>query len=120
MTARQALGMLPRFSLGLRDGTETWIWGTVLVLIAAACYLGPFVLPLSMASFGAPGCTLYQSAQAISPPTSTGTPLAFVVPAAPGFEGITIFAQCVILDVSANPNAAGLVFTDAIKMTTTL
>lgn len=81
---------------------------------------GPFVLPLSMASFGAPGCTLYQSAQAISPPTSTGTPLAFVVPAAPGFEGITIFAQCVILDVSANPNAAGLVFTDAIKMTTTL
>ena len=80
---------------------------------------GAFPLPLSMANFGAPGCTLYVSTDAISPPTSTGSQLTFAVPNAQGLAGVNILAQGVILDVSANPNPAGLVFTDAIKMTTT-
>ncbi len=46
MTVSQTLIAVPRRTLRFRGGLETWLWGTVLVLIAAGCYLGPFVLPL--------------------------------------------------------------------------
>lgn len=78
---------------------------------------GPFALPFDLGNFGAPGCKLLQSTDAIIGPTVTGSPQAFVVPNLAGLVGLTVYSQVAILDVSASPNAAGLAFSDAIKMT---
>jgi len=86
----------------------------------SATQVGPFSLPLDMGMFGAPGCHLYQSLEAIGGPVPTGSQLAFVVPNNPGMVGISVYVQCPILDTSASPNAAGLAFSDALKFTITL
>ena len=65
MTARTALRSLFRVVRRLPAGTETWLWAAVLALVAAGCYVGPFVLPLpspeatdfanALAPIGSPG-----------------------------------------------------------------
>jgi hypothetical protein len=83
----------------------------------SASQAGPFALPLDLAAFGAPGCELLQSTDAILGPSLTGSQLAFVVPNDPGLVGLTVFTQSAILDLGANPNAAGMAFSDALKFT---
>ena len=82
--------------------------------------VGPFTLPLDMGPFGAPGCKLYQSTDAVAGPIPTGAQAAFAVPNDLGLVGLNVYAQCAILDSSAAPNPAGLVFSDLLKMTITL
>src|SRR6185437_7759943 len=106
MTVSQAAAAAPRRPLRLRGGLETWLWGTVLVLIAAGCYLGPFVLPLA-----APEATDFGNVLA-----PIGTPGHWLGTDALGRD---LLARClyggrVSLTVSLGAVALGLVFGGAL------
>ncbi|MBK8095561.1 MAG: hypothetical protein IPK26_00530 [Planctomycetes bacterium] len=77
---------------------------------------GPLTLPAELTQFGAPGCRLYTGPDAMAGPIQTGTTLPVPMPSAPATVGMVVFTQATILDSSPGANAAGLAFSDLLRM----
>lgn len=71
---------------------------------------GVIPLPADLGSRGAPGCTLYSSADAVNFSVS-GFPIPVRLGNNPAFVGALLFNQGLVLDISSNPNALGIVTT---------
>lgn len=82
----------------------------------SATQAGPLSLPAELTPFGAPGCRLYASPEAMAGPVATGATLPVPMPSAVGTIGMVVFAQAVILDPAPTANAAGLAFSDLLRM----
>ena len=99
--------------LGPTSVPASLVWGF------SATQAGPFALPLSLAPFGASGCTLYDSADAITGGVLSGLPVPLAIPVAPSFLGVVAYAQGAVIDVTATPNPLGLAFTDVARIVVT-
>jgi hypothetical protein len=103
-------------SLALGAETGPVSVGSLVAIGFSNTVVGPLTLPLDLGVFGAPGCRLYTSADAITPPIATGATVSLAIPSLPALVGALLFAQAAILDSSPNANAAGLAFTDAARI----
>lgn len=108
-TARNAT-----LQLGVDAGTNPLL--ALLMFGFSATQAGPLTLPAELTPFGAPGCHLYTSPDAMAGPIPAGTTLPVPMPSAPTTVGMVVFAQAVILDPSPTANAAGLAFSDLLRM----
>lgn len=78
---------------------------------------GPFALPLTLAPFGMPGCSLLADPWAALAVVGSGTAARWtlVIPDTPDLVGVVFFQQAVVLDPGSN--AAGLTVTNGLRTT---
>ncbi|MEZ5967172.1 MAG: hypothetical protein R3F56_25275 [Planctomycetota bacterium] len=90
---------------------------SVLLFGASNRTLGGIPLPFDLAVLGAPGCLVYTSSDASTPPFTSGAMLPIPVPNAPLLIGRSLFAQALAVDTAAN--ALGVVTSDFARVVIT-
>ncbi|MEZ6036614.1 MAG: hypothetical protein R3F29_03985 [Planctomycetota bacterium] len=79
-------------------------------------FIGPFPLPLPLASLGMPGCDLWQSAEIVGLPvvaTGSGMQFALPIPISPALVGLHLYLQAYALAPGAN--AASIIVSNGLE-----